>query len=75
MQLIVSPYLLNLNSYASSILLFIILGFFCLVFGHQIMHTLRVLVVFEFFGMVINLFFELVLLLLLAGSLVPKFLL
>ena len=39
------------------------------------MHTLRVLVVFEFFGMVINLFFELVLLLLLAGSLVPKFLL
>ena len=38
------------------------------------MHTLRVLVVFEFFDMVINLFFELVLLLLLAGSLVPKFL-
>ena len=38
------------------------------------MHTLRVLVVFEFFGMVINLFFELFLLLLLAGSLVPKFL-
>ena len=38
------------------------------------MHTLRLLVVFEFFGMVINLFFELVLLLLLASSLVPKFL-
>ena len=38
------------------------------------MHTLRVLVVFEFFGMVINLVFELVLLLLLADSLVPEFL-
>ena len=36
------------------------------------MHTLRVLVVFEFFGMFINLC--LFLLLLLAGSLVPKFL-
>ena len=71
-QPIVSLYLLNFNSHASSVLSFIIPVFFCFVFGHEIMHTLRVLAVFDFFGMFINLC--LVLQLILAGSLVPKFL-
>ena len=47
------------------------LVFFCFVFGHEIMHSLRALAVFEFFGMFMNRC--LVLLLLLAGSFVRKF--